>query len=167
MSVFRGESKLFPRQSAAVNAPLVDSRYPGQRSGDIPDWRSGIELDISEEVYFGGTYYRVGEHHVSDVSIATDIGAGRLIAFAGTGVGTTFTTATDVISVASNGQTAFTTSTAYVASGFIALFVNGIQYNIGTSFTLVGTVLTWLDVPIVLVGPAPGPADVITVIYEV
>ncbi len=166
MSVFRGESKLFPRQSAAVNAPLVDSRYPGQRSGDIPDWRSGLELDVNEEVYFGGTYYRVTENHVSDASIATDIGAGRLIAFAGTGF-SSFNTVTDVISVASNGQTAFTTSTAYVASGFIALFVNGIQYNIGTSFTLVGTALTWLDVPIVLVGPAPGPADVITVIYEV
>lgn len=48
------------------------------------------------------------------------------------------------------GQTAFTLSFARIASGLVVLSVNGQVLAEGTNFTLVGTALTWLNIPFAL-----------------
>lgn len=49
------------------------------------------------------------------------------------------------------GQTNFTLSQSFIGiAGFNAMFINGITYPEGTSYTISGTALTWLDNPFVL-----------------
>ena len=48
-----------------------------------------------------------------------------------------------------NLQTVFTLSQTW-SGGFAIVFVNGIEYVLGSDFTIVGTTLTWLDVPFTL-----------------
>jgi len=58
-------------------------------------------------------------------------------------------------------QTVFVTSFAYLAGGLSALFVNGVEYDIGVDYTLVGTTLTWLDTLFTL-----GVGDKVTIKYQ-
>jgi len=65
--------------------------------------------------------------------------------------------------VTANGQTLFTLAVA--PTGDVVMQINGVTYPEGVSWTRVGVNITWLNVPFVLAGPVPGPADVVTFIY--
>lgn len=67
----------------------------------------------------------------------------------------------DEFVVVSNGDTLFSLSETYAASGVSILTVNGVRYAQGTDYNLAGTTLTWLDTPFTLqIG------DCIVVAYE-
>lgn len=68
----------------------------------------------------------------------------------GGGGGGSSTFAEAELPVGVDGQTVFALPTAYLAGGLAVVTVNGVVYAQGTNYTIVGTVLTWLDVPFTL-----------------
>ncbi len=58
--------------------------------------------------------------------------------------------ATNYFTVQNNGDTDFTLSNPHVSGKFAVAFVNGVQYDFGTSFTISGTNFVWQDDPITL-----------------
>lgn len=56
----------------------------------------------------------------------------------------------DEFTVAMDGDTAFVLTESYVAGGIALVTVNGQSHAQGTSYTIVGNALTWLDSPFTL-----------------
>lgn len=63
--------------------------------------------------------------------------------------------------VATPGQTLFTLSAPYLATGLSVLFVNGAEYDVAVDYTIAGTTVTWLNTSFALEA-----GDVVTVKYQ-
>jgi hypothetical protein len=62
------------------------------------------------------------------------------------GAGGSSTFVEDEFAVGFNGQTLFVLSSPMIAAGLSVMTVNGVVYNEGTHYTIVGATLTWLNV---------------------
>lgn len=98
----------------------------------------GVAFPATPPPVSGQRFYRtdLGKEFFFDGFVWVMVGAG----------GGSSTFAEDEFPVGFNGQTLFVLSSAMIVGGLSVLTVNGVVYNEGTHYTIVGVTLTWLNV---------------------